>query len=152
MGRSVKGGYILLETLIAMGILGMSMIGIHRSVSEALFVQGRTRDFSRANFLMEQMVNEIAARPQMVVSGEQGTFKDYPRFSYDCAYTKVIVPTPTDRPQGMTQIEFDRISEQFTGYMGKLTVSIYWNRGGQPFSRTAETLFKPEHLWVPRNQ
>ena len=152
MGRRVSRGYILLETLIALSILGISMVGLHRSVREALFVQGRTQDFTRAKFLMEEIVNEITLQPQMTVSMEEGTFPNYPRFNYAWEYTEYPVPVPSGRPSGMSEDEYATLLEQFKGQMGKLTVTISWYRAGQPFSRTVETLFKPEHLWISNFQ
>ena len=77
-----RRGYILVETLVAMAVLSVSLLGIHRGISQALTARARTMDFTVARFLMEQKLGELMLQPELVKSSGQGNFEaPHERFS-----------------------------------------------------------------------
>jgi hypothetical protein len=147
--RRRRSGYILVETVVSLGLLSISIVGIHESLRQAIMVRARAQDYSVARVLMEQLAAEVAMQPEMQQSTRSGNFPPpYDRFAWEWKYARVEVPMPPIPP------EFDeerarQMRQMFKGAMGKLRVRVHWMRGGDHFELTGETLFKPEHLWLP---
>lgn len=147
--RARRGGYILVETVVSLGLLSISIVGIHESLRQAMMVRGRAQDYSAARVLMEQLAAEVAMQPEMQQSARSGRFPPpYDRFGWEWKYTRVDVPMPPIPPE-FDEERVRQMRQMFKGAMGKLWVRVYWTRGSDEFALTGETLFKPEHLWLP---
>ena len=142
-------GYILVETIVAMGLLSISMMVIQGAIRQAIITRGQAEDYTTARFLMEQVVAKIELQPQMKTSSDRGPFEgEHGRFSYEWELTKVEVPIPAF-PDDMPTVQRKRLELMFKKYMGKLRVVIRWARAGQEFEAAGETLLAPEKLWLP---
>jgi len=145
-------GYIFVETVVAMGLLSISMLVIQGAVRQAILTRGQAQDYTTARFLMQQTAAEVEIQPELTESSDQGAFAaPYDRFSYAWELTKVDVPKPeipADIPEGKRK----QLEDMFKGYMGKLVVRISWSRAGFEDEAVGETLLKPEQLWQPEKQ
>lgn len=142
-------GYILVETIVAMGLLSISMIVIQSAIRQAIITRGQAQDYTTARFLMQQIVAEREMELETPESSGKGAFEEpYARFSYEWGLTKVKVPRPRI-PEDFPSGQLDMLKRTFKGYMGKLRVEIQWTRAGRPFSAVGQTLLRPEQLWLP---
>lgn len=144
-----RAGYILVETIVSLGLLSVGMIVIQSAIRQAILTRGQAEDYTRARFLLEQIVSEKLIQPELMESKGQGEFKEnLSRFSYEWEIGKAEIPRPvippTIPPEQRKQLE-----KEFKGWMGKLHVRISWSRAGIPFEISGDTLFKPEQLWQP---
>lgn len=144
-----RAGYILVETIVSMGLLSIGMVAIQGGIRQAIITRGQAQDFTTARFLMEQVAGEKQIQIELVESKGEGHFEgDLSRFAYEWEISKVEIPKPEitgEVPPEMRQ----RLEQEFKGYMGKLRVRIRWTRAGMPFEAVGETLLKPEQLWQP---
>ncbi len=148
MTPRARRGYIFVETLVAMAILSISILVIQDAVRQAILTRAQARDYTTARFLLER----IQARRMLVYEqpeGEgSGTFEEpFERFSYEWRVQRVEVPKP-DMPPDMPPEEIKQFNDTFKGFLGRLTVKVRWNRAGTDFDATAETLLRPELVWV----
>ncbi len=148
-GLRKRAGYILVETIVAMGLLSIGAVTIQSAIRQAIITRGQAQDYTTARFLLEKVVNKFELQPQVKESSGQGTF-DSPndRFSYQWEIKKVEVPKP-EIPLDIEEVERERLEKLFTGYMGKVAVRIAWTRAGKDFEAIGETLLLPEKLWLP---
>lgn len=150
MGRA--RGYILFETIVALGLLSVSMVGIHNAVAQSLELRARAQDLTVARFLLEDVVAEREFEVEMRESSGTGSFEgEYSRFSYAWTITKIEVPVPP-LPAGLPEEEYERLKKMFKKYMGKIHATISWERRGQHYEIAGETLTSPETLWVPESE
>lgn len=145
----MRGGYILVETVVAMAVLSISILGVHQGISQALLARARTMDFTMARFLMEEKLNDLLIQPQLTEGQGKGTF-DVPheRFSYEWSLKKVEVPKP-EMTGEMNPERQQYVMKNWKSYVGKISITISWMRAGEPFERTGETLIGPDKLWQP---
>lgn len=147
-----KQGYILIETIVAMALLSISMLVIQQSLQQAILVRGRVLDYSNARLLLQQKMGEVEVQYELPESEEFGRFAPpYERFGWEWKLELLKVPRP-QLPDFVKEEKRKQLKRQFKPYMGKLTVTIDWERGGEPFSVTGQTLLKPEHIWIPEDQ
>lgn len=149
MTPRARRGYIFVETLVAMAILSISILVIQDAVRQAILTRAQARDYTTARFLLERM----QARRMLVYEQPEGqgsgTFEaPFERFSYEWKVERIEVPKP-QLPPDMTPEEIKRFNDTFKGFLGRLTVRVQWNRAGTEFDTTAETLLRPELVWVP---
>lgn len=147
MGK--RGGYILFETIVALGVLSVSIFTIYEGTRQALFLRDRAEDFTTAQFLLEQVVEKQLLQEEVKESKGKGRFKGEHRgFSYKWKITKVKVPLPPLPPK-LPEESRARFMKQYKRFMGKLTVTVRWRRNGMPYKVVAENLIPPEQMWVP---
>jgi len=145
-------GYILVETIVAMGLLSVSMMVIQGAIRQAIITRGQAEDYTTARFLMDQVTAKIELQPEMVEGSDSGSFSgEHKRFRYKWELTKVQVPKPAF-PDDFEPRERKRLQRLFKGYMGKLQVVIRWSRAGHKFEAVGETLLSPEQLWIPPSE
>ncbi len=90
-----KDGYIFVETVVAMGVLSISMLVIQGAVRQAIITRGQAQDYTTARFLLKQVAAEVELQPELVASSDSGRFKKpNERFGYEWELTKVEVPIP----------------------------------------------------------
>ena len=144
-----RRGYILIETIVAMALLSVSMIVIQQSLHQAILVRGRIMDFSTARLLLKEQTAAVEIQHEVPVTKKFGRFPPpYERFSWEWEMSKLSVPRP-ELPDWIVEDKRKSLKKMFKPYMGKLRVTIKWERGGEPFEITGHTLVKPEHLWLP---
>lgn len=144
-----QSGYILIETVVAMALLSISMLVIQQSLQQAILVRGRVLDISNARLLLQQKMADVELQYELPESQESGTFPyPYERFSWEWELALHNVPRP-QLPDFVKEEKRKQLKRIFKPYMGKLTVTVAWERGGQPFEITGQTLLKPEHIWIP---
>ncbi len=144
-----KTGYILVETIVAMGLLSMGMLSINTGLRQAVMVRGETEDITLARFMLEEIMTDLEMQPEVRESSGQGVFPDaLSRFRYAWEISRISIPRPPI-PLEATEADIIRFEEQFKDFMGKVTVVIRWNRGGNEYEIVGETLLRPEQLWTP---
>jgi hypothetical protein len=146
--RSARG-YILFETVVALGILSVSIYTIHAGMRQALMLRARAQDFTIAQFLLEQAVETRLLQYELVESSGSDSFPaPHDRYFYTWAIEKVEVPLPPLPPQLTVEMS-ERFIKQYKRYMGRLSVTVEWRRHGIPYEIKGETLISPEKLWMP---
>lgn len=141
-------GYILIETIVSMGILSISMVTVHQSLRDAVLMRGLAQDYTTARFLLEEVASERELQVEMRASSGKGVFEaPYERFSYRWYFRKVKVPSVT-LPPWIQEHQLEDLMSRYKGYMGKLEVTVSWERAGQPYDAKVQTLLLPEKLWT----
>jgi len=150
-----RPGYILVETVVAMGVLSISMLIIHQDIRQAIITRGQAQDFTTARFLLEKVFAEHMAQPLLRENSRSGHFPPpHERFGYEWTISKVSVPMPQlpqDLPGEHDEARLEKLREMYKGYMGKLRIHIVWTRSGTQREAIVETLFPPEKLWLPED-
>lgn len=144
-------GYILVETIVSMGLLSVGMIAINGAVSQAIITRGQAQDYTIARFLMEQIDNEKEIEPSIEAGSGQGVFPgEYSRFSYEWRISPVTFPMPQLPPDMHPELASD-LNDTLAKLcrIGKLRIVIRWHRAGLDFEAVGETLLRPGQLWNP---
>lgn len=144
-----RSGFIFVETLVAMAILSVSVLVIQESLRQGIQARAQSQDYTTARFLLERVAGEQALKFQQAEGGGSGRFSaPYERFSYEWQIKQVNVPLPP-MPARLSPEERMYFEDHYVDYMGMLTVSVRWQRGGMDFEARGETLLRPELLWLP---
>ncbi len=146
-------GYILVEAAVALVLLSVGSMTIHRTIQEAIRTRGQAQDFTHARFLLTQVVSELEVQPELVESTAQGRFdEEYSRFSWTYEVRRVNFPMPAaplqPPPKGSGQnqgIQF----VQGQNYLAHVMATVSWTRSGTEFTESYETLLGPAKLWQP---
>ena len=148
MGRPNRG-YILVETMVAMGVLSISMLTIQQAVREAMLTRAMAEDLTTARFLMEEIMNGLILLPELEEGSSRGDFgAEFSRFSYAWQVSTAEVPRP-ELPEFVPEQMRESLTRQYKGHIPKVTVTVTWTRLGQEREITAQTLRPPEQLWMP---
>ncbi len=149
MKRLATPGYIMVETVVAMGLLSIGMVTIQGAVRQAIITRGQAQDYTTARFLMEKVVADVELQPEVIEGKKSGNFKKpFNRFRYQWAITRVQVPLPPIPPE-LPGNFMEQFEKTYKGYMGKMTVTVFWTRAGHEFEAFSQTLLSPEQFWVP---
>ena len=144
-----RRGYVLVETIVAMGVLSIGAAAMQGAVRQAIVTRGQAMDYTVARFLLERVTAEFDMQPMLEEGEGEGQFPaPNERFSYQWAITKVEIPEP-EIPRQISPEEAQRLLKKLKGYMGKLTVRVAWSRAGVEFDAVGETFIAPEKLWLP---
>ena len=144
-----SAGYILFETMVAMVLLSVGLIGINRAMQETIVVRGQARDNTQARFLLDETIAMLELQPQLVEATSSGQFEgDYSRFSYKWEVSKVDVPEPP-LPPDMPPEEVEKFKLS-APYLAKIEATVSWQRSGRKYEQTAQTLWTPEKLFIPK--
>ena len=144
-----RGGYILFETIVALGLLSVGMIGIYNAMNQALYMRARAQDFTTARFLLERVIADRELQPEVQESRGEGQFEGADAgFSYRWEITKVEVPTPPLPPM-LPPDELQQLQKRFKRYMGRISAQVFWSRRGYDYEVSTETLIPPEIFWIP---
>ncbi len=150
-GRPLKsGGYILIEAAVAMVLLSIGALTVHRTLQEAIRTRGQAQDYTRARFLLEQVVADLESQPELVEHTDRGRFEgEHARFTWDYRVRRVNMPRPgpplRPPPEGKKFQRFAYLEN--IGYLAHVRATVSWTRAGRPFSESYETLLGPEALW-----
>mgnify|MGYP001165986907 CR=1 FL=1 len=152
MHRRSKRGYILIETTVAMVVLGISSITIHGVVRQSILTRGQAQDFTQVRLLMEDYMARLELQPYLFPGVEQGTFDDGSgRFGYTHRIRVVGVPVPElPIPSNTPADEVrDFRYERDASLLVHVALTVRWKRGGMDFEETIETLLPQSKLYVP---
>jgi len=142
-------GYILIETMVAMGVLGITMLTIQQAIREAMLTRAMAEDMTTARFLLEEVMNGLILLPELEEGADRGDFgAEFPRFRYEWQVTKVEVPRP-ELPEEVPEQMRANLTRQYKGFMPKVTVTVFWTRLGDTREAKGQTLLPPEQLWMP---
>lgn len=135
-------GYILIETVVAMTVLAITILGVQRGISQALTARARTMDFTMARFLIEEKTNQLLLQPLVQPGQGQGTFDaPHDRFQFRWSIKRIDIPLPPIPPQPEgSAFNVKALTDALVKYMGKVEVTVSWERSGQKFERVGETL------------
>ena len=61
MRNATTFGYVMVETVVAMGLLSVSMVAIHGAVRQTVIARGQAQDYTIARFLLEEIVAKAGA-------------------------------------------------------------------------------------------
>ena len=145
-------GYILIEAAVAMVLLSIGAMTVHRTIQEAIRTRGQAQDYTRARFLLEQVVADLEIQPELIEHSDRGRFEgEHARFSWDHRVQRVNLPMPgpplRPPPEGKKVESFEYPEGQ--EYLAHLRASVSWTRSGRSFSESYETLLSPDSLWQP---
>lgn len=147
-----RNGYLMVEAIVAMGLLSITMVTIHAGMRQAFIALGESEDFTIARFLLEDLMGAIEMQKTVKEDHQSGKFPgEHNRFNYDWRVRKVRL-TPPAMPQDMTPEMREVFRNKFKPYVGHIQVTISWNRGGRPYKITGQTVFSPENLWLPEGE
>lgn len=143
-------GYILLETIVAVIILSLSIVGIQSAMQQTLQMRGRSEDLTHARFLLEKTLAEIALRPRVEESSvgnymplfELADPEDYSRFhiSYD------IQRVPINAAYDIPNLSPDLCVNKY--FMVRIHVEVTWTRGETEYTEHMETLLDAKRLFL----
>jgi general secretion pathway protein I len=75
VSRSARGGFTLLEVLVATVIMGIAVTAIIAGLSQSVKNAGRLRDYDRASMLARAKMNDLLLDPALPFEGSvEGTF------------------------------------------------------------------------------
>lgn len=74
MSSRARYGYIMVETVVAMGLLSTGMVVIHGAIRQTIIARGQAQDFTVARFLLEEIAAEKELQPELVEGSGQGNF------------------------------------------------------------------------------
>jgi type II secretory pathway pseudopilin PulG len=147
-----KHGYILIETTVAIVVLGISAITIQGVVRQAIQTRGQVQDFTHVRFLMEDYMARLELQPYVFAGIGDGVFEEGAgRFRYTYEIRPVNVPVPDmPIPDGLRPEELTRFTyESRATYLVHVGLTVRWTRGQMDFEETIETLLPQAKLYVP---
>ena len=154
--RASEGGYILLEALVALTLLGVISYSIHGTFQQALMTRGQAQDYTRVRFLLEKVVADQQLQPLVVERADDGFFdgEGNDRFWWEYKIKKIRLPKPpeptTPPPRGRSHPVFRYPLDG--GFLVHIVATVSWRRGGRDFSESIETLFSPQKLWQSKEE
>jgi len=149
MSAAPQRGSVLLETVVAMAVLSVCILGIHQSLRQALLNYVLAQDYEEAGQLMRQVAAEQELQPQGIERKKQGAFKaPHDRFQYQYSVKRVDMP-PLEFSPRLPPADRALLERSYTDYVGCLLVEISWERAGSSFSVKGETILAPGLLWQP---
>ena len=152
MNRRSTSGYILIETTVAIVVLGISAITIHGVIRQAIQTRGQVQDFTHVRFLMEDYMARLELQPYLYAGTGDGMFEEGEgRFRYSYRIRPVRVPVPElPVPSGIDPGEFSRFKyHPGASYLVHVALTVRWTRGQMEFEDTIETLLPQAKLYVP---
>lgn len=150
--RRARVGYIFVETVVAMGVLSVSVLVVQAALRQGILTRAQSQDYSTARFLLEQVAGEQALLFQQPEGNGSGDFDaPYEAYHYEWKIEKVDIPHP-EAAGNLPPEQREDFEKRIIDYMGKLTVRITWRRGGADMEALGETLLRPDLLWMPEGE
>ena len=148
--RPGRGGYILVEATVALVLLSLGAYAVHGTIRQALITRGQAQDYTQVRFLLERIASEVSLQPMVKEESQSGSFTgDFSRFAWSYTLSRVDVPLPQPPPFPPAGWAEPEDFEYQVEYLGLITATVTWQRAGQPYSESLETLFNPFKLWQP---
>lgn len=150
-----RHGYIMVETTVAIVILGVSAITIHGVIREAIRTRAQVQDYTHVRFLLEEFIAEKELQPILFEDQGRGTFDDGTgRFTYSYSVTPVEVPIPDfPTPQVPPDVQIPPFEyEDHATFLVRVSVTASWTRGESEFEETMELLLPQKRFVAPEQQ
>ena len=150
--RNRQAGYIFVETVVAMGVLSISVLVVQAALRQGILTRAQAQDYTTARFLLEQVAGEQALLFQQPEGSGSGDFKPpYDNYHYEWKIEKVDIPIP-ESVGNLPPEQREEFEKRIVDYMGKLSVRVTWKRGGAEMEALGETLLRPDLLWMPEGE
>ena len=151
MGRK-RAGYIFVETVVAMGVLSISVLVVQAALRQGILTRAQAQDYTTARFLLEQVAGEQALLFQQPEGSGSGDFDaPYDNYHFEWNIEKVDIPIP-EAVGTLPPEQREEFEKRIVDHMGKLTVRITWRRGGAEMEALGETLLRPDLFWMPEGE
>ena len=140
-------GYILVEALVALGLLSVSIGVIQGALHQAILTKGQANDYTEAKWVLESIMAQKKLEAPLQEGQGKGVLRD--RYEYTWQVDTIDLPVPDmplDAPPEQLQ-HFNVLVEQIPKNMGRLRVQLRWYRAGQLREVSAECLLAPDQLW-----
>lgn len=151
VSKTTMGGYILVESTVAMVVLGIGIFTVHGVMRQALITKGQAEDYTHVRHLAERIKADLDLQPILVEGRRAGRFDPpYQRFTWEYEIRRVGLPGPGEpsrRQPDAGEAPFSYVPEG--GYLAHVAVTISWQRARQGFRESFVTLYGPEKLWLP---
>ena len=118
-----RDGYILIEAAVAMVLLSIGALTVHGTIQEAVRTRGQAQDYTRARFLLEQVLADLEIQPELAEHSDRGRFEgEHARFLWDYRVRRVNVPLPGRplRPPPKEKKVQQFVYPEGQGYLGHL--------------------------------
>lgn len=139
-----RRGYILVETLVAMGVLSVGMVAVGNALHQAHMMRAIAKDRTDARFLLEQVTGTVELRTVIEPTAEAGVFPDHPRYQYSYAIDLIQMEMP--KPAPSLSPTLTRRLRVVPPLIPRLRVSVKWQRMGGAYEEVFETLLPPERI------
>lgn len=152
MRRRSTRGYILIETTVAVVVLGISAITIQGVIRQAIQTRGQVQDFTHVRFLMEDYMARLELQPYVFAGTGEGVFDEGDgRFRYTYTIRAVNVPVPElPAPPGLRAEDIARFTyDAGASRLVHVALTVRWRRGQMDFEETIETLLRQAKLYTP---
>jgi hypothetical protein len=145
------GGYVLLEAIGAMVVLSVGIVAINEATREIMLTRAQARDFTRAGFLLEELMSGLQLRPQLTEGTFQGKYgENVPRFRWKYVVSTVQIGGEEQVPQFAVGPDGRPIAVELpVKYMVRIVGTVSWTLKGQEYFRSTQTLCQPEKLPKP---
>lgn len=150
-GRGNQNGYILFEATLALVLLTVGAYAVHGVIRQAVLTRGQAQDYTSAKFLLEQLIADVEFQPFVTPETHEGRFEDeFDRFSWSTEVRKIEIPKPEGPLDelGGAAPDAGELKLQSPA-LAHVRAMVTWQRGGQTFTETMETLFDYKKLWIP---
>ena len=148
-----RQGYIMVETTVAIVILGISAITIHGVIREAIRTRAQVQDYTHVRLLLEEFIAEKELQPVLFEDRGQGTFDDGTgRFSYTYSVEPIKVPHPVfPTPIAPPDVRIPKFQyDEGANLLVRVSVTASWTRGTTEFQESMEVLLPQDRFAVPR--
>lgn len=164
----------MIETTVAILVLGISAVTVHGVVRQAILTRGQAQDYTQVRYLLEDFMARTKLQPILIEESSGGLFDDGSgRFSYTYTIRSVTISVKSNdvQPEGdpasglapgsvqgraPDELRYDEFGhpiqdpERESGpKLAHLEVTAFWSRGGMEFNETIETLLPLSKLYVP---
>ncbi len=102
-------GMTLLETIVALAILAIGIVGVLHAFSTSVIATRAAESYSKGTILASQVASELDRQTTVEAGEESGTFEDEPNYSWEA----VVEPADDN------------------GLM-RTTITVTWNRAANP--------------------
>ena len=147
--RASVGGYIMIETVVALVLLSVGAYAVHGTLRQAILTRGQAEDYTQVRFALQQLVSDLELQPILKEEERSGRFPgDLERFAWRYTISRVALPLPPEvlaLPPPQREFAYPKGLD----FLTRVHVTIDWTRGGQPFSESFETLLAPSRLFQP---
>lgn len=94
-GQSKDAGFTLLEVMVALAILGVSLVLTMQLFSGALSSTALSRHYTEATFLARHKLEELSLDDQLASGSQAGNFEgEYEKYSWEAEMSPFEFPQP----------------------------------------------------------
>lgn len=117
-----RGGFTLLEVLVALAIVGLGMIAVFTQLNQSLLATSRLRDKTLANWIAVDRITELRITGQFPEVSERTDELEMARSTW--AYTVKVSQTPVEKLRRVdVSVSFadapDNVVATVTGFIGE---------------------------------